>query len=40
MKYICLGYMDEKAWENMSQAERNTFIDSVVEAGRSGLLQT
>lgn len=27
MKYICLGYMDEKNWETMSKAERNTFMD-------------
>jgi hypothetical protein len=27
MKYICLGYMDEKVWEKMSQSERNIFID-------------
>jgi hypothetical protein len=27
MTYICLGYMDEKVWEKMSRAERNTFMD-------------
>ena len=27
MKYICLGYMDEEAWEKMSESERNTFAD-------------
>jgi hypothetical protein len=27
MKYICLGYMDEKVWETLSETERNTFID-------------
>ncbi len=27
MKYICFGYMDEKVWETMSDAERNRFMD-------------
>jgi hypothetical protein len=27
MKYICLGYYDEKKWEAMSESERNAFID-------------
>jgi len=27
MKYICLGYMDPKSWETMSENERNTFMD-------------
>jgi len=27
MKYICLGYMDPKKWETMSESERNAFID-------------
>jgi hypothetical protein len=27
MKYICLGYYDEKTWETMSESERNTLID-------------
>ena len=27
MKYICLGYHDEKKWEMMSEAERNAFMD-------------
>ncbi len=27
MKYICLGYMDPKKWETMSEIERNAFID-------------
>jgi hypothetical protein len=27
MKYICLGYMEEKKWETMSERERNTLID-------------
>ena len=27
MKYICLGHMDPKKWETMSESERNAFID-------------
>jgi hypothetical protein len=27
MKYICLGYYDEKTWETMSESERNAMID-------------
>jgi hypothetical protein len=27
MKYICLGYYDEKKWETMSENEQNAFID-------------
>jgi len=27
MKYICLGYIEEKLWENMSDSERNRFVD-------------
>ena len=27
MKYICLGYIDEKAWGEMSRDGRNTFVD-------------
>jgi hypothetical protein len=27
MKYICLGYMEEKKWEMMSDSERNTMLD-------------
>lgn len=30
MKYICLGYIDENAWENMSQVDKNTFIDDCM----------
>ncbi len=29
MKYICLGYMDEKLWEKMSDGERNRFLDEA-----------
>ena len=27
MKYICLGYFDEKKWEAMSESEQNAFLD-------------
>ena len=27
MKYICLGYMDEKIFGNFSDSERNNFVD-------------
>jgi hypothetical protein len=27
MKYICLGYIDEKRWETMTESERNAFMD-------------
>ena len=27
MKYICLGYYDEKQWETMSESERNAMMD-------------
>jgi hypothetical protein len=27
MKYICLGYYDEKKWEAMSESERNAMMD-------------
>jgi hypothetical protein len=27
MKYICLGYMDPKKWETMSENEVNAFVD-------------
>jgi hypothetical protein len=27
MKYICLGYYDEKKWETMSEGERNAMMD-------------
>jgi hypothetical protein len=28
MKFICLGYMDEKIWEAMTEGEANATIDS------------
>jgi hypothetical protein len=30
MKYICLGYSDEKKWQTMSETERNTLIDECL----------
>jgi hypothetical protein len=27
MKYICLGYIEEKKWEAMSESTRNAFMD-------------
>jgi len=27
MKYICLGYFDEKKWETTSQSEQNAYLD-------------
>jgi hypothetical protein len=27
MKYICLGYFDEKKWETMSESEQNAYLD-------------
>ena len=27
MKYICLGYFDEKKWEAMSEREQHAFMD-------------
>jgi len=27
MKYICLGYFDEKKWETMSESEQKAFMD-------------
>ena len=27
MKYICLGYMDPKKWETMSESEQNAMMD-------------
>ncbi len=27
MKYICLGYLDEKNWETMSESELNALVD-------------
>ena len=30
MKYICLGYYDEKKWETMSENERNAAIDECL----------
>jgi hypothetical protein len=27
MKYVCLGYFDEKRWEALSESEQNALID-------------
>jgi len=30
MKFVCLGYFDEKKWETMSESERNAFLDACL----------
>ena len=30
MKFICLGYADEKMWTTMSENERNAFMDECL----------
>ena len=30
MKYICLGYADEKQWEKMPESERNALMDECL----------
>jgi uncharacterized protein YndB with AHSA1/START domain len=30
MKYICLGYLDEKSWEHLSEDERNALMDACL----------
>ena len=30
MKFVCLGYYDEKAWEALSEVERNSFMDDCL----------
>ncbi|HET9216456.1 MAG TPA: YciI family protein [Terriglobia bacterium] len=30
MKFVCLGYYDEKAWDTMSQGEQNTLVDECL----------
>jgi len=30
MKFICLGYADEKRWEAMSESERNALMDECI----------
>ena len=27
MKYVCLGYFDEKTWDTASESERNVLMD-------------
>lgn len=31
MKYICLGYLDEKKWEVLSESERNAIMDECFD---------
>jgi len=42
MKYICLGYIEEKKWETMSESERNAFMDeclpTTTSCGRTVIL--
>jgi hypothetical protein len=43
MKYVCLGYFDEKKWETMSESEQNAVMDECFaydEAFRASLLQS
>ncbi len=28
MKYVCLGYIDDKMWEKTSESDRNGFMDA------------
>jgi hypothetical protein len=30
MKYLCLGYMEEKEWDEMPEEERNTWMEECV----------
>jgi hypothetical protein len=30
MKFVCLGYYDEAAWDGMSENERNHFVDECL----------
>jgi hypothetical protein len=30
MKYVCLGYYNEKAWEGASESEQNAFVDECL----------
>jgi hypothetical protein len=30
MKYVCLGYWDEKAWEGLSESEQHALIDACL----------
>jgi hypothetical protein len=30
MKYICLGYLDERKWDAMSETERNALMDECL----------
>ncbi|HLF19867.1 MAG TPA: hypothetical protein VI704_03665 [Bacteroidota bacterium] len=35
MKYICLGYLDEKLWDGMSEREQKTFVDECLAYDRA-----
>ena len=30
MKFVCLGYYDEKGWDTMPQGEQNTLVDECL----------
>ena len=30
MKFVCLGYYDEKAWDGMPQSEQNALVDECL----------
>jgi hypothetical protein len=30
MKFVCLGYYDESAWDGLSESERNSFVDECL----------
>jgi len=34
MKYICLGYLDEARWDNLSESEQKSFIDGCLAYDR------
>jgi len=42
MKYICLGYLEPRKFENMSESERNTTLDECfsykTNCGRTDIL--
>jgi hypothetical protein len=31
MKYLCLGYQDEKSWERLSESERKTLAEQAID---------
>jgi len=30
MKFVCLGYYDEKSWDGTSESEQNAFVDACL----------